>query len=82
MKIFITVTILLLLLIVFVFKCESKAVQTKHKYMIWLNQRIADLQKEYDETSGLFDDEDFRIKLTKGGKLKAYKEIRDYIKTH
>lgn len=51
-------------------------------YMIWLANRITELQIEYDEIIAYDNTPEFQIKLTKGGKLKGYKEILDYIKTH
>jgi hypothetical protein len=78
----ISIFVLLLLLVVFVFKCENKAVKNKQKYLVWLDQRISELQKEYDSIIVYDDTPEFQIKLSKGGKLKAYKEIRDYINSH
>lgn len=61
----------------------------REKYLEWLGKRITELEKEYDSIeqasygTGLNFDHTAEAKLiSKGGKLKGYKEIRDYINTH
>ena len=56
--------------------------ENKEQYLEWLDKRIDELQAEYDNIIADEDQPEFQIKLTTGGKLKAYKEIRDYIFTH
>ena len=48
----------------------------------WIDDRIVVLQTEYDSILTYNNTPQFQVKLVKGGKLKAYKEIRDYINTH
>ena len=51
----------------------------KEYLLNWLSKRTNETKKEYDS----FTDEINKYsKSAKGGKLKAYKEISDYIKTH
>lgn len=60
-------------------------IENKKNYLLWLDKRITEMQEEYDkaETTSYKTGLDYeQILLTKGGKLKAYKEIYDYIKTH
>lgn len=54
----------------------------KKEYVYWLSMRIGQLQAEYDGIEAYDNTPEFQTKLIKGGKLKAYKEIRDYIIKH
>jgi hypothetical protein len=50
------------------------------KYLLnWLFKRIKETKKEYDS---FLDEINKYSKSAKGGKLKALKEISDYIETH
>lgn len=80
--IIICVAVILLVLIILNFRSVKCIERNKKVYLTWLDQRIADLQKEYDDIVAYDNDPMFQVKLTKGGKLKAYKELRDYINSH
>ena len=60
--------------------------QTRVEYLNWLDKRISEIQIEYDialaafHPAGLLCDQ--QKLLSNGGKLKGYKEIRNYINTH
>lgn len=80
------ITITLVSALIFIvatnFNGENDVIETKENYLLWLEQRIVKLQKEYDEMICYHTDPEFLMKMVKGGKLKAYKEMREYIKTH
>jgi len=57
--------------------------------LVWINERIAEIEAEYDLAqkksygTGLeYDSNAQSILISKGGKLKGYKEVRDYINSH
>lgn len=76
------VFVVLIIIIIFNFKSAKAVLKTKNLYLHWLDQRISGLQKEYDSIQAYDNTPEFQIKLTLGGKLKAYKEIRDFINCH
>jgi len=58
-------------------------------YLLWLDKRIAETMTEYDNAqtasygTGLDYESTAKQRLiSKGGKLRAYKEVRDYLRSH
>jgi len=78
------------LIITAIQKYSKQAVKDNRlEYLIWIEERIIDLEKEYDLAqkksygTGLeYDSNAQSILISKGGKLKGYKEVRDFINTH
>ena len=71
-----------IIVIILSFRSAKAVLKSKKLYLLWLDQRIVELQKEYDGIVVYDNTPEFQVKLTTGGKLKAYKEIRDYIFKH
>jgi len=67
-----------------VIETESRkaVIDTKTEYRQWLTKRITELQQEYDSIIAYDTENEFKVKIIKGGKLKGYKETLDYIITH
>jgi putative Mn2+ efflux pump MntP len=68
---------------------ERAVVDSKAEYQQWLTKRIKEIEIEYDEAetasygTGLkYDSTATQRVISKGSKLRAYKEILDYVNTH
>jgi hypothetical protein len=83
----ILITVLIFFFLYLIFR-DEKLVARK-EYLLWLDKRIAELETECDELRIItyrrgieYDSSAEQKLLSRAGKLKAYKEIRDYINTH
>lgn len=68
---------------------QKAVINSKKEYQQWLTKRIKEIEIEYDEAqtasygTGLkYDSTATQRVISKGSKLRAYKEILDYIITH
>jgi len=48
-------------------------------YLKWINKRIIEIQRKYDS---LDTEDQLHTKIAKGGKLRGFKEIKEYLESH